>query len=252
MDIETLKIVMPTATFVVAFGVGLWQYVTAQRWKRAEFAASVLKEIWSDPDLVACCSILDYPERRLTLEHRKNALVQQGKPPEPGSQNSTPAVTLVPVVLNHNQALMAAALRAPAEKTTPRTKPEFKDEEIVYRELFDRFFGHLAQVENCCALKLIDHGDVKSLYYWLERVIQPQYCEPADADVFGPYVIKYHPAVIRLAYRFCGSNMFSKEAQTRLHEWHKALPANERAGFDSAPVRSPATSAGAATPPAAG
>jgi hypothetical protein len=172
---------------------GIWQYRVAQRWKRNEFAASFLKELNSDPDLVACCNVLDYPKRCIVLAHQKT---KDDKP----------------TILEHDrQKLPAAMAISPPDDG-------FAPEQIVYRDLFDRMCSYLSQVANACSQKLIAPTDVRPLHYWLERILDVHGL--ADSSVLAGFVKRYHPGVIALAELFEKKKLLSLAATTALARWN--------------------------------
>jgi hypothetical protein len=51
----------------IAFGVGLFQYRRAQRWKRAEFLANEMKEFFATPRVQKALLLIDWGRRRVQL-----------------------------------------------------------------------------------------------------------------------------------------------------------------------------------------
>src|SRR5215472_11006572 len=49
----------------MVFGIGLYQYAQAQKWKRREFIASQIKEFEADKDIQLVMTMLDWPDRPL-------------------------------------------------------------------------------------------------------------------------------------------------------------------------------------------
>jgi hypothetical protein len=171
---------------------GIWQYRIAQRWKRNEFAASFLRELNSDPDLVACCNVLDYPKRCIVLAHQKT---KDDKP----------------TILEHDrQKLPAAMVISPPDDG-------FAPEQIVYRDLFDRMCSYLSQVANACSQKLIAPTDVRPLHYWLEKVLDVHGL--AETSVLAGFVKRYHPGVVDLAKLFREEKLLSPAAVAALARW---------------------------------
>jgi hypothetical protein len=187
---EPLKVGLAPSVTVLIFCIGLWQYRTAQKWKRTEFAAAMLKELNADEDLKACCFVLDYPSRCVVLEDRKD------------SKRETT------ILMHERRKLRDAMVLEP-----PR--PKFTEEQIIYRDLFDRLFTYFAQVEHACAQHLIKPGFVRPLHYWLEKILVVR----DEGDIFGPFIAKYHPSVLKLAIRFEHEGLLDSRVHFRIEQW---------------------------------
>lgn len=202
-QMEVVKTVTPIVGIglgVLVFGFGIWQYWSAQRWKRNEFAAAILKELNTDEDLVACCNVLDYRKRCIVLSHKKT---KDDKP----------------TILEHDRANLPAAM---AVSPPP---DGFSAEQIPYRDLFDRMCSYLSQVAHACSQKLIEPGDVRPLRYWLERMANV----PKYENVLTPFIQRYHPGVIELARLFERKGLLDETVVAKLTaatEESKQLPSS--------------------------
>jgi hypothetical protein len=58
------------AVALFGFLVGIYEYLVNRRWERSRWAAEQLQRLGRDPELVACCSFLDWPERKVVLPER--------------------------------------------------------------------------------------------------------------------------------------------------------------------------------------
>lgn len=187
---EVVKTATPIVGIAVAafvFRLGILQHRSAQRWKRNEFAASILKELNTDEDLVACCNVLDYRKRCIVLSHKKT---KDDKP----------------TILEHDRAKLPAAMAVSAPPDG------FIAEQIAYRDLFDRMCSYLSQVAHACSQELIEPGDVRPLRYWLERMANV----PNYENVLTPFIQRYHPGVIELARLFKSKNLLDETVVAKL------------------------------------
>jgi hypothetical protein len=188
---------MPLFGIIVTFAaflLGLHQYLKAQRWKRNEFASTLLKALNTDADIMACCKLLDYPKRNIVLEHRRNA---DGKP----------------YVLKHSGAALIEAMRVdpPAEG--------FREDEIAYHNTLDQMCFYLSQVAHSCKQELVFPSDVRPLSYWIEKIMYFDKVKPAHRYALAPFVLKYHPGVIELAEIFKRSGLLSICGRRALRKW---------------------------------
>jgi len=207
---------------LVVFGMGLTQYKKAQEqyrnaqdWKRTEFAASLLRELNSDKDLIAACAILDYPARTLVLDHRP----KEKEPGKPAGTNEDDACW----TLEHDQRKLIDAM-----KLRDAHGPAFLPHQMVYRDIFDKFFTYVGQIHHFCDQKLIIANDVQPIAYWLRRVLSAPDRAKSELrlnddvsalDVFGAFVIGYHPSVIKMALLYCDGKYFTQAGSKLLHEW---------------------------------
>src|SRR5687767_6253431 len=51
----------------IAFGVGIWQYIKAQRWRRAEWVAQEIRGFVQDPVVRSALKMIDWGDRRVRL-----------------------------------------------------------------------------------------------------------------------------------------------------------------------------------------
>lgn len=150
--------------FVALAGLwfGLMQYRLAQRWKRMEYAASIIDQINTDEDLKLALTFLDWRERDIVI---------------PGRFGPTEEF----FSFRHSHARMAEAFKLENREISADTgmvdlKAEYlKTEYIIYVEIFDRFFDYLEQVNQCMNMGLIKRDDLERLNYWADRIFRMRY-----------------------------------------------------------------------------
>ena len=147
----------------IGFTVGLYQYYIAQKWKRSEFAASLLDEFANDERLSTCCKRLDYSTRTLPVPKQYSALTSD-------------------TTFLHNWDALIRGMKHESELA------RFDWQETLYRDLFDYFFSYLERVNHYINIRLIDTHDVASLIYWVEQVSSPRFVtEPVFIDFIKQY-----------------------------------------------------------------
>ena len=172
--VEVLKALAAPAA-AAGFLFGVYQYFVAQKWKKAEFAANLLLRFHSDPDLDACCKILDWDKRTMLV------------PP------------------NYQEIAKASTFRHNWDNLTIAMAPEidverFTWQQMLYRDLFDKFFTYLAEINHFLKIKLIKKNQVATLRYWLKCIAKPRF---SKGDVFGAFLEHYgYTGVTSLMKRF--------------------------------------------------
>lgn len=180
MNLEMCKLATEWAKIlgaVVAFGIGLWQYAKAQKWKRREFIAARVQEFESDRKVRLAMTMLDWTDRELYF------------PSEASDQ---------PVALKVNDALLCSALlRHPLAKRYP------KGEEMI-RDCFDRFLDMLVTFWNFIEAGLISSDELRPyMQYWI-RLVSGQV-----TDVHSPHVFSLLLDHIQF-YGFTGAALLIK------------------------------------------
>ncbi len=134
------------------FGVGLWQYLVAQQWKRAEFVAGTMKDFFANPQVSTALLLLDYAQIKL------NEKGEQCVGNEPG------------VVFDEN--LICSGLRLHTEF---RNDDDFlSPPEMVVRMSFDELFTELENFQHFIDTDLVTLGDILPyLSYWLNVLSNP-------------------------------------------------------------------------------
>jgi hypothetical protein len=163
------------AVAAVGFVIGLYQYYIAQKWKKSEFAAKLLEELANDERLTTCCKLLDYSTRKLVV-------------PSPYRPLTAESIFL------HDWEALAAAMSPEAEVGS------FEWQAVLYRDLFDYFFGYLERINHYIDIGLITAGDVSSLRYWLRQIASPRF---AKNPIFHSFIQAYgYAGVIALTKKY--------------------------------------------------
>lgn len=127
----------------VGFAIGLYQYHIAQKWKKSEFAAKLLEELANDERLTTCCKLLDYSTRKLPVPSQYRPLTEDS-------------------IFLHNWEALGKAMSSEVDMR------KFEWQAVLYRDLFDYFFGYLERINHYIDIGLITAKDVSSLEYWLK------------------------------------------------------------------------------------
>lgn len=160
----------------VTLWFGIFQYFRAQVWKRSEFAAAQLDKLNSDADLRLACTMIDWSERELPIpEHRK--------------LNSNDHS------FQHTTDNLKKAMR-----TEANMRGSFSLDEALKRDIFDRFFAYLEDIEHYLEVGLISKRQVKPLRYWLKEIADSRF---SYKPIFHDYLSYYgFDGVFRLLNRF--------------------------------------------------
>jgi len=139
--IEAREWIATLLTFFIILG-GLYQYMQAQRWKRAEWIAEETSCFFADPEVKNALHMLDWNGRVL---------------PTLGNVNMTQ-----PTFEFHSQMLLTALYSASTLPINPDTRRPrtYKARELVIRDCFDRMLDRLE--------RLLENSD-PDLYAWLTR-----------------------------------------------------------------------------------
>lgn len=162
----------------IGFSFALYQYRISQKWRKSEFAAKQLELLSSDPDIAFCCQVLDYIARRIPTPEKYRVF--------------TGDTSFV-----HNQQLLVPAMQPEAGQD------HFEWPLVIYRDSFDRFFGHLESINHYISIKLFTIKDVSSLEYWLMQISNPRFVEEKDKLIFINFIKAYkYLGVLALMDRF--------------------------------------------------
>jgi hypothetical protein len=134
---------------ILAFGIAVFQYWKAQKWKRAEFVAAEIKDALLDPSVRNALYFLDWNERNYDLRERDDQ-------EELGD---------VPVADADFMMALAPHLDRPEG---------FSHVEERIRVVFDDFLGRLQRFEHFIEAGLVTTHDVLPYWrYWLELMTTP-------------------------------------------------------------------------------
>jgi hypothetical protein len=176
---EVLEIV-GTTLGLGTLAVGVYQYYVAQKWKRAEFAASQLELLTSDPDLELCCKLLDWAGRVSSVPQKYRDVTNDR-------------------TFMHDWLTMKEAM-LPEEDSDRAT---WDWQHMMYRDIFDRYFGYLESINHYISVNLISVRDVASLAYWLEQLDKPRFLPDEEQALFRHFIDRYqYEGVRELIRRF--------------------------------------------------
>lgn len=165
---------------LVGFLAGLHQYRVAQKWKRSEFAATLIERFTENAKLRDCCLFLDYAIRTMPVPEDYRPFAPEER-------------------FVHNWQEMAAAMQ-PEEQAGA-----FNWQQTMYRDYFDHFFDYLERVNHYLRIDLFDITDVQYLAYWVKQIDKPRF---ADSPIFADFITAYgYEGVRELADRFHKANL---------------------------------------------
>ena len=161
---------------------GLYQYIQAQRWKRAELVATEMKEFKSLPAVKSAMLMLDWSSQEIELF-----------PDEESAERRKIWVT-------------DEMLRLALQPHTERADGKFTDTEAAIRGTFDEFLDGLERFEQYIQSGLVDVNDVRPyLDYWIEIMgkLESDRKPPEVKESLWRYIQAYdYRGVQRLFTRF--------------------------------------------------
>lgn len=130
-----------------AFGVGLFQYRSVQKWKKAEFVANEISDFKSQVSVKSVMKMLDWSERDIVLFPERDKTEDQ--------------------IVSYTDTLLKSALTIhPLYEA-----PNYTLEEIRIRDMFDEFFDYLSKFEHFIQAGLVTSADFQPyLRYWIKRI----------------------------------------------------------------------------------
>jgi hypothetical protein len=155
------------SVFLGFFGFifGLYQYYKAEKWKKSEFAASLLEQLSNNPDLSLCCIFLDWKERKIAVPEKYKFFTSEAS-------------------FIHNWDHLTKALR-PKENDANLDFPL-----VLYRDVFDQFFKYLDKINHYIKIGLIEVKDVQILEHWLNELKNSNYKiqDANNVDEINPFL----------------------------------------------------------------
>lgn len=140
---------IPLITFLIAFLFGLKQYRKAQKWKKQEFLANVIKDFFNDFYVGQTLSMLDWHEFDLKYS--------------PEREKTFP--------YNREQLELAIETEDVRKIKRKGQKPLFEGDEIVIRISFDKFFYYLASFQCHIENGLYKKEDIEPYIFYYLRII---------------------------------------------------------------------------------
>jgi hypothetical protein len=130
---------------IIAFSSGLLQYMKAQKWKRAEFVANLIKEFDSQEEIQNTKLMLDW--------NRRDLVIHSIGFPEGRKIN------------DFDDNLLLEALKPHTETSG------FSDDQVAIRDTFDKFLDYLENFDHFIESGLVDTIEFKPyLIYWINLI----------------------------------------------------------------------------------
>jgi hypothetical protein len=170
MDLPSLTLYtdwVKIAGAALAFGIGIYQYLRAQKWKRREFLAAQIKDFENDRKVQAALTMLDWSGRKIAF---------------------FPDTATTPLALKVDDKLLCSAL-------VPHEAVEgYRTHEALIRDCFDRLFDGLVRFSNFVEADLISLDELRPyLRYWMRSISgtkQDYHC-PDFYTLLHNYIIYY-------------------------------------------------------------
>ena len=126
--------------------IGIYQYIKAQKWKKAEFVSKEIKEFYNDFDIKRAFTLLDWNSNELVL---KESEIDEKKK------------------MHFTDDLIYSSLSANEEKGYDLAGA--CKEVVVIRSIFDSLFGWLIMFNSYIETKLVTVEDLRPyLIYWVQ------------------------------------------------------------------------------------
>lgn len=130
----------------IAFCAGLFQYVRAQRWKRAEWVAQEMRQFFSDEAVGRALLMIDWGARAIAF-------------PADGAGGGSRVIRVT-------DEMVTKALKHHSER-----QGGFEPDEAQIRDTFDHFLDSLERFASFRAAGLVTSNDLKPyLAYWIHNI----------------------------------------------------------------------------------
>jgi hypothetical protein len=192
------KLVLEALTLLgaaIAFVIGLLQYSRAQQWKRAEFLANEMKDLFGNVGCVNALTMIDWASREIPLAAVRDL-----------ANRTTIAITY----REQSEALRPHTLEpAPTDSTSTTSKAEttgksspsidgegkFSPNEVLIRDCYDALLDRFDRLGSYVSRSLISPEDLRTYIGYYVTVITEAANNP-DEGIWGvsllTYVIFYH------------------------------------------------------------
>ncbi len=164
------KLVTPTIAAASVFYAYL-QYRRTQRWKAADLAISMIRELEEDPRLALACQSLDWGVGPLLIPEQYRPFFSKDQHGE------------YPDKMDHEPTVMTISLRPQLD---PQTLQDPRG--LVYRHCFNRLFEHFDYIYLLLCNGQLLRQDLRALKYWLRAIHYYEYAPTkiSPTDVFQP------------------------------------------------------------------
>jgi len=149
MDIEEILSAIGAAIALLALIKGVIEYTKAQRWKKAEFLAKEIKELYNDQDVKRAFRIFDWDRTTIPVYSNETLF------------NQAQSIHVDPTIL-------LDALKHHSDRGN------FSPEEQLIRDIMDQLFFKLSLFQGYVDSELIKPNDVKPyLIYYVRMLADP-------------------------------------------------------------------------------
>lgn len=146
INLESVLTIGALAVSASTIMIGIYQYIKAQNWKKAEFVSKEIKEFYGDFDVKRALTLLDWNSNELVL--KENEIDEKKK-------------------MFFTDDLIFSALAHDENKSNDLTG--FCKEEVVIRGIFDSLFGWLVMFNSYIEAKLVTAEDLRPyLLIWIQ------------------------------------------------------------------------------------
>ena len=166
----------------ISFGLGVFQYWQAQRWKRAEFIANEAKEFFANSLVTNATIMIDWAQRRVPLSTAANL--------------ADPATW--PVVTREMQCLALRHHSETPDQLDAISSGEasaltgFTAEQAAIRDSYDAFLDGLDRFGALLSTRLIGkRGLAPYLAYWVNDIVAPA-ANPVEAEWSARILVYIH------------------------------------------------------------
>ncbi len=175
IDFETGLSMFGGMIAVAGFWLGFFQYIRTRRWERTRAATAQLRQLHEDPWLSLACLMLDWSDRSVLVPADFQEILGR-------------------------KTMMHTTMTLKEGLTPHNLETQFNPEHVLYRDVFDRFYTYLEEVEHAIHRKLYSVEDVRPLRYWLEALFTHRF---HDSTVFLNFAKAYnYDRVPELARQF--------------------------------------------------
>jgi len=208
----------------VALVFGFWQYRKADKWKRAEFLATEMKEFFDDGDIKNALIMIDWAPRRINLF----SLESQNSKDYPKVTRQLQVTALRPhKLLALNLDFDSKTDVAEAEPASGNKKSYFSPEEARIRDIYDRFLDYLERFSSYLQSGLVSKKELDPyLRYWIDD-IAAYTADPEEAGwtcAILAYIEFYHFESVQYLFHEYGydittfGELFKKQSEVILDE----------------------------------
>lgn len=169
--VEIIRI-LPALVTAIGLIIGLYQYGKAQKWKRMEYAASLLNELNTNGEFKLAIKFLDWRIRDFSIPE----LYQEVANNQKFFGSTYKVIDKDQKFFNHSHEAMARVFDLNNREILEETGDldlklsEITLESMIYIDVFDRFFEYFQRINSLINMGLIKRRDIILLNYWADRI----------------------------------------------------------------------------------